>query len=67
MENGRTRIDKAIYLVQNYKKKAIPISYATANIVKLLKIRHHETSAKVMQELSKDNPCESTINKLLRK
>lgn len=67
MEINRTssRVSKAIAMARNYKAQSIPISYATANIVKLLKIRSLDKSAKIMMELAKDDPQEETIKAII--
>lgn len=65
MAINSSQLDKAIFLVQNYKKRAIPVSYATAGIVKLLRIRCQNKSARVMIELNKDTPDKDLIKQIL--
>ena len=60
-----SRIEKAIFMASNYKAQNIPLSYATGNIVKLLKLRDLNKSARVMTELAKDQPSEETIKQII--
>lgn len=62
---SQSRIGKAITLVKNYKALAIPISQASKEVVRLLKIRSLDKSAKVMLEMSKDEPNEEVIKSII--
>lgn len=65
LNRSQSRIGKAITLVQNYKALAIPISQASKEVVRLLKIRSLDKSAKVMLEMSKDEPNEEVIKSII--
>ena len=65
LNRSQSRISKAITLVQNYKALAIPISQASKEVVRLLKIRSLDKSAKVMLEMSKEEPNEEVIKSII--
>jgi hypothetical protein len=52
-------------MATNYKAQSIPLSYATGNIVKLLKIRNLDKSARIMTELSEETPSEDIIKQII--
>lgn len=62
---SKSRIAQAIAMATNYKAQSIPLSYATGNIVKLLKIRNLDKSARIMMELSEETPSEDIIKQII--